>query len=533
MDADLRGPASPPRTPGRITRLDLAFLVAVLLLGIINLPQPFHWDQAMFSLGARKLHMGGVLYRDFWDVKQPGIYGFYLLGGWLFGFSEVDTHAFELLYLMLFSVVLVWTLKDYFRQAWVTGLAALLTVGYFYACTGDWHMTQVEGLAGFPIFLALWYATRACGAEHRGAVFLFLSGVMGGIALLFKLGFLLIVGSFWLVALIVRMRAASGVSPARAAKDAAWIALGVLVPILPVVVYFAAHRALGLALWTWFRYPVQLLVGVHDSRFRVLLSGVYWFGTRWASLLGLAFLGAFLSLRRSRDLLSLNLVLWIATGLAVILVQRWSWWQYQYLLLSVPVGILAARGIDQLVAAVAPSGILLGRWEARVALAGTLLLFCPLAAGKAAHKSVILARHGFAFRAEDRGRYQRRMSTGGYATIQAEVAFLSAPGARPGSLFVVGSPLYNWLSGRAQGVPRGGGVVAPIATPEDWARRAQDVAGIRPPYIFLQKGYADFLERTPDRYAAFLGLLASDYAVMRRDSAGVWYERRPETERGR
>ena len=33
-------------------------------------------------------------------------------------------------------------------------------------------------------------------------------------------------------------------------------------------------------------------------------------------------------------------------GFAVILLQRLSWWEYQYLLLSVPVGILATKGIE-------------------------------------------------------------------------------------------------------------------------------------------------------------------------------------------
>ena len=206
MSADLFPTTRPTPSASRRFPLDLAFLAAILLLGLINLPQPFGFDQALFAIGARKMAAGAVLYRDFWDVKQPAIFVFYLLGGRLFGFSEVGIHLFELLYLLLFSAALIVTLREAFEHHWGPGLAALLAVGYPYAIVGDWHLTQVEGLAGPPIYLALWFATRAADPERKGRTSWAWSGVMGGIVLLFKLLFLPIVGSFWLVALMARTR---------------------------------------------------------------------------------------------------------------------------------------------------------------------------------------------------------------------------------------------------------------------------------------------------------------------------------------
>ena len=49
-------------------------LVSVVLLALTRLPEPFAWDQTMFMLGARVLDHGGVLYRDYWDPKQPGLF---------------------------------------------------------------------------------------------------------------------------------------------------------------------------------------------------------------------------------------------------------------------------------------------------------------------------------------------------------------------------------------------------------------------------------------------------------------------------
>lgn len=62
-------------------RWDAFALLFVFTLGLANPPQPFAWDQALFAINARVLNDGGALYRDAWDVKQPGIYLFYWLGG--------------------------------------------------------------------------------------------------------------------------------------------------------------------------------------------------------------------------------------------------------------------------------------------------------------------------------------------------------------------------------------------------------------------------------------------------------------------
>src|SRR5436309_782552 len=160
---------------------------------------------------------GPVLYRDYWDPKQPAPFAFYALAGTLFGFTEVGIHLFELLYLAAFAAVLTVTLKGYFRHSWAAPLAALFTVGFFYAVTEDWHLTQIEGLVGFPMFLALWCATRAAsGADGAPASrpapelrSLFVSGLAGGICLLSKFLFLPILACFWLsslAAIVVRAR---------------------------------------------------------------------------------------------------------------------------------------------------------------------------------------------------------------------------------------------------------------------------------------------------------------------------------------
>src|SRR6266542_5233542 len=87
--------------------LDAAVIAIVVYLGIIHLSYPFHGDQALFMVAAKKMTAGGVLYKDFWDIKQPGIFIFFYLAGSIFGFTEVGIHFFELIYWLVFSIFLI------------------------------------------------------------------------------------------------------------------------------------------------------------------------------------------------------------------------------------------------------------------------------------------------------------------------------------------------------------------------------------------------------------------------------------------
>ena len=64
-------------------------LVGVVVAGLTKLALPFCGNTALFMTGARMMDQGGVLYVDFWDFKQPGIYWFFLAGGRLFGLTQL------------------------------------------------------------------------------------------------------------------------------------------------------------------------------------------------------------------------------------------------------------------------------------------------------------------------------------------------------------------------------------------------------------------------------------------------------------
>jgi hypothetical protein len=139
-------------------------LAIVIALAWPELARPFHGDQALFLYGAQVLSHGGVLYRDFWDNKQPGIYLFYLAGGELFGFNALGIHTFELIYLLAFGACQIAMLRRLLQHRWLAAVAPVATIGVYYAYTTGWHQTQLEILVTFPLFLSIWSSTAAIEA---------------------------------------------------------------------------------------------------------------------------------------------------------------------------------------------------------------------------------------------------------------------------------------------------------------------------------------------------------------------------------
>ena len=57
-------------------------------LGALKLLTPLDGDQALFLYFAQAIDNGERLYVDVWDMKQPGVFWFYWLGGRIFGSSR-------------------------------------------------------------------------------------------------------------------------------------------------------------------------------------------------------------------------------------------------------------------------------------------------------------------------------------------------------------------------------------------------------------------------------------------------------------
>lgn len=127
----------------------------------------------MFLVYSKEIADGAVLYRDVWDIKQPGIFIFYLLGGKFFGFSEFGVHLLELIYWLSLSFILIFGLRKYFANQLFVLLTPLFTIGIYYSVSGSLHLTQVEGLVSFPLFMSLWFCHKFLDGPGKKVLFFY------------------------------------------------------------------------------------------------------------------------------------------------------------------------------------------------------------------------------------------------------------------------------------------------------------------------------------------------------------------------
>ena len=154
------------------------------------------------------------------------------------------------------------------------------------------------------------------------------------------------------------------------------------------------------------------------------------------------------------------------------MIQSLSYWEYQYLLLSVPVGLLAVHGLDAIWPRIARPR---ARWALSLALVVIPLWFV-------AHKSAVLVRHRFALASADRAAYQSEISFDhAIPRILEHAGFLMRPEARRGAIWVMGSPMIYWLTGRDQAVPRNGASFIEYATADEWTRLTRSRGSSRDP----------------------------------------------------
>ncbi|MEH2240584.1 hypothetical protein [Nostoc sp.] len=495
----------------KLNRIDFLVLIVIVIIGLVHLPFAFDGDQAFFRLGALEMHQGKILYRDFWDVKQPGIFYFYFLAGTLFGFNEIGIHVFELIYMVFFSIILLLTLKSYFQHRIIASLVPLLTVGVYYIVSGAWHLTQVEALVGFPLFLCLWLTYKSLKYEGKQRFYLLLlSGFFGGIVLIFKLILLLILLSFWLTILICSVL----IKRRNVLKEFIEISLpifiGIIFPLLAVVSYFAWFNSISILYETFFLYPPRIVANFAFDK-RKLIAGIKWFLSAFYPLFLLAIVAVNVSLRKSKNILTLLLVVWCVFDFGVILLQIGAFWEYHYLLFFVPLGILATKGLDIL-------------WQPLkelrspiITIAFIFLLFFPLL-HTFTRKSVILARNNFALTEDTRFKYQSLFRPK-YPSLRSDAEFISQPGSLSGDIYVAGDPSIYYFSGRTQSTILRGWALE-YFLPEQWPKLIEQLDLSKPPYIFIDSIQGAIINKN---FPKMLEFIQRRYRMVHQSSNGIWY----------
>ncbi|TQV77677.1 glycosyltransferase family 39 protein [Denitrobaculum tricleocarpae] len=540
MESDTASGESGP-TPVRGLNLLLeagwygAGFAAVLALALVNLYYPFGSDQAAFFYGAQELDQGATLYVDYWDNKQPGLYLFYLVAGQLFGFSEYGIHLLELIWMMVFALVLMITLRPHLKAPWLSALAPLATIGVYYAGVTEYELTQLEMIVAFPLYLTAWCCLHAVTlAETRsspwGIVLLFfLSGCFAALAVFFKLLLAVIPITFWLLASFFLFRGRALTLVGLATRF--WIpgAVGVALPLAATLFWFWQAGALQELLWTSFAYPSEAFSTSPPAPKSRLLTATAFFLSSMAPWLLFTAIAAGVWLgRRSGDLQAMMLA-WLVVGAVLFLIQRFSWWEYHMLLLFVPAGILALCGVDWIAARL--GGLIdfgvTGRlsWLRHTevpAMLCTLLFAAPLAASLA---GPFLAKtqklfYGAEVLRQGLQAYHWRASEN-YERLWVGSRFLTEPDARPGPIYAFGSALVYPFTGRTSSHITAGAAWE-YYLPAQTREILEGFDAQQVPYVFVDRSDEKLFQLRPEvaRY------LLENYTRLKKDDSGSWYERK-------
>ena len=498
--------------------LYLLSLTIVAFVGAIHLPFPFHGDQAMFATAAIEISEGGGLYTDFWDIKQPGIFLFFLAAGTSFGFTEVGIHLFELIYWLVFSVVLLATIGRVIKNPVFAALLPVLSVGTYYAISASEQLTQLEALAAFPIFVSMWLAYRAPDSAKPFLMYVG-SGLAGGVAMTFKLLFLVLLIPFWLRAATQRSSDSVKSSPMRLLEAGGGVVIGLLFPLGVVAALLSAWGALSLGLETFFKIPPRILSELPQAPLRRLERSAAFFVRGYGPSLLLAVVGTWMLRRSATDRLTRYLWTWCAFGALVILMQRQSGWPYHFHLIGFPSALLAVLTLDRLWAKrVDPMAA--ASWGRVLQFAGLVVVLAFSGILAVGRLTLTLVEHGLTLDPAERLAFQNEYSGGDYNTITSDVQFLKGPSSQQGDIYVAGDPLYYWLSGRGQATSLNGWALEFFLV-EQWEELAGQLESSHASYVFMSNFYSGLIER---KGQSFLAVLDREYVLLRTSENGAWYE---------
>lgn len=486
----------------------------VAVLALIHVPFPFDGDQAMFAVYAHAMRHGDRLYVDFWDVKQPGIFFFYLVSGSLFGFREIGVHIGELLWALATAVCVQRVLRDRVENAWVADISPLLTVGAFYMAARAWDLAQIEELVALPLLVCVWAAADAGDDPARRRKWMFVSGLAASVVVYFKLIYVPIPIAMWLCVL----RSEEPRPSAERRRDVGALLAGFVGPLVPLVLYFVSEHIVGMMWWTYVTHPPAVVRHLEPAPVSRLTSGTIYFLQQFAWLLAVAVAAVAMRRRERRfqlpdDPLVAGLVVWFALAWLTIIVQ--NQWGYLFMLAVVPLGMLAAIGLDRLVTQYR-NGQVSRRVVRVIAGATALLAIVPLATlGHAANE---LASSDFALTAAGRERFQIEMG-GYYLTARIDADWVRAPGRDPGAIQVEGNPLIQYLSGRPMAM-RENGWAPNQSDARLWRWTREELRADRPVYLFFDDpSFAIMATRSP----ATQRVVESLYCKADRAVDGEWY----------
>ena len=488
-------------------KLEWLVLGGLALLALPILIRPYTGDQSLYLLMADRLRHGAVLYRDVWEIKQPGLPIFFTLTSALAGGSAAGPHIGEFALLLAMAFALQRTVP--LRSAWLRACSPSAVIAPYLIDARAGDLTQLELLVSAPLYACLWATSAPEGnRSSRAWVRIATAGLCAGIVGLFKLAYLPMPLLMWVVAEYRRDSELLGRFK-RGAQFFGWI----LLTWLPFLAY-AEHYNLWTDLYdTWFVLPRSLssLGGRPLGRLVTSVGGI---ATVLAPLLLLAIFGTVRRIRtRSFDVWVTNCFVWLVLAGLAVLTQ--SWWRYHFYIFVVPVGLLALDGLDAFVGT-EPKSPAVNRILPIVIGLFSLL---PIVDGSALWRHLVQSE--FALRQSARDRFQSREDA--YrGTVAAELTPRRAIDA-PDGVFYFGNPELQRAAGDRL-ITAVHGWSPEFYTAPIWERLSNELQRAHPSAVYVDSFSDPLIRKRGEPVQTWLD---RSYRLRAQTPDGIWYLREP------
>jgi hypothetical protein len=328
-----------------VRRLGLAFALALLCSPIV-LPLVPGTDQVLFLDHSAAMLRGATLYVDVWDNKPPGVFALYALMQAAFGPGWPGVVIGYALWMAAAAALLAsvaWIARPDGR-AWL--LTVALSVGLLYLRSNADQVAQVEEWVLLPLSAILLLATMADRPGAPSAPRWIAVGVCTALVATLKVVLLPVAAAIIAATLLARI-ARDGLAWRHAWAAIALSVAGFAFACAPVAAWFVQAGAWPEFWWTTFVYPGLAVVGTEAAPVSRLLDSLGWLAKSAFALVpavALALIGAWRAPSSTLACAVSGTLAWVASGLAMIVAQKFSWWSYHMPLVLWPIGLLAALG---------------------------------------------------------------------------------------------------------------------------------------------------------------------------------------------
>jgi 4-amino-4-deoxy-L-arabinose transferase-like glycosyltransferase len=333
--------------PGKSGGNKLLLIIVIILLvtfviGSISLIYPFGRDQGIYAYAGKMLLEGKINYKYVFDLKPPGVHYTFAFAELFFGKSMLSIRIFDILWQAITAIFIFLILS---RLTGNNILSVMFTLLYpfLYFRYDYWHTLQADGFLNLPFTLSILLLLFSQYKTVKS--FVFFSGMLFGIVLLYKYTFILFL-PFILYLFYIDKR-----NSLTKYKRMLQYSCGVCLILIVTFAIYTVSGSLGYMTDVMFvQIPLYARIGFETSSLDFILANLLrlFFGSVYSPLIIMS-VGLLIYLITKNDLRFFEgaLYIWLFSAIINLIIQ-WKFFLYHFLVIIPPLIIISAVSFNKI-----------------------------------------------------------------------------------------------------------------------------------------------------------------------------------------